>query len=329
MKGLCIMLIVMHHTDADFFDMVAPNLDNALQSFRVPMYYFLSGLFFKTYGGFNVFLRKKVNNLVIPFLFFHILGFAVASITHYCLGNAAPFNWQAVFYPLRYRTWPYTLPLWFLMSLFEVNLIFFALRHYLHRWWLVLAVIAVGVVGYAISFRHIMLPFMLDTALVALPYFALGAMVRTVGGLNPSKADKWGWAIFVPVAVLIYLIAQHIDILDQEYPHIILLYLIPAAAILALLWMSKNLRRRIPVLCYWGQFSLIILGTHDLILTPLDHVVWPWALSPIGEILVKYAITMLLELPVIALLIRIAPQFTAQREFFGPGWRLKWHGSPK
>ena len=67
MKCMCIMLIVMYHIDHDFFNRILPNLNNALQAFRLPMYYFISGIFFKRYGGFADFTRRKVNNILVPF----------------------------------------------------------------------------------------------------------------------------------------------------------------------------------------------------------------------------------------------------------------------
>ena len=321
------MLIVMHHTDADFFDMVAPNLDNALQSFRVPMYYFLSGLFFKTYGGASGFLRKKVNNLVVPFLFFHVMGFMIGAATYHLFPHNAPFNWWAILYPLRYRTWPYTIPLWFLMSLFEVNVIFFAIKYYLKTWLQVVAIVIIASAGIILSLHGVMLPLMLDTAMVALPFFALGSLVREMGALEPSRLDKWGWLVFAPVAVIIYLTARRIDILMQEYPPAWMLYLIPAVSILTLLWLCKNIPR-VPVLCYWGQYSLVVLGTHDLLLTPLDHFIDPMGLSPMATTLLKYSITMILEIPVIALIIKVFPKFTAQSDFFAPGWKLDFGRHP-
>ena len=59
MKGLCILMIVAYH--------ITPNCNiygdanHMLMSFRVPLYYFLSGLFFKSYNGFADFTRRKVN----------------------------------------------------------------------------------------------------------------------------------------------------------------------------------------------------------------------------------------------------------------------------
>ena len=40
-------------------------------TFRMPLYYFLSGLFFKPYNGFFNFAIRKANKLLIPFFFFY------------------------------------------------------------------------------------------------------------------------------------------------------------------------------------------------------------------------------------------------------------------
>ena len=67
-KGFCILLVVFAHIHPDltryswgvFFD-----------SFRMPLYFFLSGIFFKKYSGIQEFGVKKINNLIIPLLFFY------------------------------------------------------------------------------------------------------------------------------------------------------------------------------------------------------------------------------------------------------------------
>ncbi|MGN0230071.1 MAG: acyltransferase family protein, partial [Muribaculaceae bacterium] len=79
MKGICIILIVAFHVDSD--NMFPRQVNSMLQSFRIPMYYFLSGIFFKTYNGFLDFVRRKTNNIIIPLLFFTLL----ANITHMAL----------------------------------------------------------------------------------------------------------------------------------------------------------------------------------------------------------------------------------------------------
>lgn len=61
-KGLCIIIVIINH--------IRPFDIPGFQSMRMPLYYILSGLFFKDYGGFVSLLIKKMNKLLIPFLFF-------------------------------------------------------------------------------------------------------------------------------------------------------------------------------------------------------------------------------------------------------------------
>ena len=328
MKGLCIMLIVMHHTEVKFFDAIAPNLDNALQSFRVPMYYFLSGLFFKTYSGFSGFLRRKVNNLIIPLIFFHVTGYLIAAASYPFLHPGGEFNWSGLWHIVIHRTWPYTMPLWFLASLFEVNVIYYLIKRYNHKYVCVAIIIALSVAPLILASKNTTLPLLLDTAFVGLPFFAVGTLVKSFGLQMPHRFDKWGLLVFPIVAVAVYCLAGHIDIVEQQFPNYFQLYVLPMAAILALMWLCKNLRwwksdengvsktslyTRIPLIGYWGQFSLIVLGTHDWILTPLDTIFASTLLSLVATALLKFAITMTAMLIIIPLLVRFFPKFTAQK----------------
>ncbi|MBQ6069876.1 MAG: acyltransferase family protein [Bacteroidales bacterium] len=70
-KGLCISLVVLFHATT-YFPIEMP-ADHALKSMRLPLYFFLSGCFFKPYSGFIDFLKHKTNKLLIP-LFFGLLS---------------------------------------------------------------------------------------------------------------------------------------------------------------------------------------------------------------------------------------------------------------
>ena len=74
-KGICIMLVVLLHVFGDMSGVII----KIMNLFRMPLYFVLSGLFFKTYDGFITFLKKKTNKLLIPFFF--ILVFVVIPTT--------------------------------------------------------------------------------------------------------------------------------------------------------------------------------------------------------------------------------------------------------
>lgn len=80
-KGFCIILVVAYHVNKAFHFKQFPLFWDTLSVFRMPLYFFLSGLFFKEYEGFFGFSLRKVNKLLIPFFFFHIVtSFTLSNI---------------------------------------------------------------------------------------------------------------------------------------------------------------------------------------------------------------------------------------------------------
>ena len=75
-KGICILLVVVGHVGVNI---AIPGLE----SVRMPLYFILSGLFFKSYGGVKNFLIKKINKILIPFLFFYLLGYSVFYVVNW------------------------------------------------------------------------------------------------------------------------------------------------------------------------------------------------------------------------------------------------------
>ena len=328
MKGLCILLIVVFHTDVAFFGNVAPNLNYALQAFRVPMYYFLAGIFFKTYGSFKEFARRKVNNIIVPLVFFHLIACLIAALVvavkqYKGLPSEVGFQWSFLLSPLYMRDWPYTYAMWFLFSLFWVNVVYFGLQSFLRNRWLIAAVVVMlSLAGYALFYYHVELPLQFDTALVGLPYFILGSSVKQVGALEPSKWDKWGPLTLIPAFVIIYLFSGRIDFHNQIVPNYLLLYLLPFIAILSLFWACKNLKRPVPVIGYWGRYSLIILGTHTVIVCHIRNVVQHYVQGVFAPTLVTVAILMTIESVLIWIFVKYFPRFTAQKPLFYEGWKL-------
>ena len=328
MKCLCIMLIVMYHINHDFFNYVLPNLNNALQAFRLPMYYFISGIFFKLYGGFADFTRRKVNNILVPFVFFIVFAFVMLCIEH-CLRLAIgvqglDISLIQLVEPFYLRYWTNANPLWFLLSLFWVNVIFYALQRWIKPLWgLLAATFALSIIGYLLDVNKISLPYMLDSSLVALPYFVLGWGVKRLGGVEPSRWDKWGILCLLAVALPIYFMSEYMNLHYQLLPSYWKLYLLPFVAILALFWACKPLPR-VPVFCHYGRYSLIILGTHSSIFLPLRFVFIHYGMEPgIPLTLIVFTLTMIVEWPLIWLLKTYAPRFTAQEPFFKQGWKLR------
>lgn len=81
-KGICILLVVSLHV---FGATVSGKYIGITNMFRMPLYFLLSGLFFKTYGGILPFFKKKTNKLLIPFVCSYI--FVILPISCLLQGN--------------------------------------------------------------------------------------------------------------------------------------------------------------------------------------------------------------------------------------------------
>jgi fucose 4-O-acetylase-like acetyltransferase len=66
-KGVCILLVIAWHCSA-----FADEIPNVSRLIRMPLYFVISGLFYKDYGGWLLTIVKKINRLIIPFVFFFL-----------------------------------------------------------------------------------------------------------------------------------------------------------------------------------------------------------------------------------------------------------------
>ena len=178
-KGICIMLVVWHHV-ASTWGLETYPLKEAVSLFRMPLYFFLSGLFFKEYAGFLDFARRKVNKLLIPFAFFFVVLCCIFPfVLHYFNLRANP--GAAVWYSFVWKQNFPNIPVWFLLSLFWTNLIFYGLYLASKKFparrataALVALSVAVGLAGFFLGRYNIKLPLFWASSMAVIPYFCAG-----------------------------------------------------------------------------------------------------------------------------------------------------------
>lgn len=70
-KGFCILLVISYHIDLGELLYNDKHVSSFFFSFRMPLYYMLSGLFLSIKdNNYFDFVQKKINRLIIPFVFF-------------------------------------------------------------------------------------------------------------------------------------------------------------------------------------------------------------------------------------------------------------------
>lgn len=323
-KGICISLVVLLHV---FGDLSGPFIQ-VMNLFRMPLYFVLSGLFFKTYDGLLPFLKKKTNRLLMPFLF----SFVVVILPSTLLLNmktGTETTWTSL---LLAEHGKLNLGIngasWFLLCLFFVNLYFYLIFLLTKRRMagITLLACACGLSGYLLSRTDTHLPLWLDSSLTAMPFFLVGYAMRNYGNILYGKLSVRHGLVFG--ASLLSLLAvfwadrrQGTGIIvfgDNCFDiSIVSLYLGGIAGTVCVLLLAKLLVR-LPGLSYIGRYSIVVLLTHLLFLFAFRNVLFQLHIPQDGLIvnLLVFLAVMLLSLPTIWLCIRYLPWFFAQKDLW-------------
>ena len=315
MKGVCIILVVIQH-------LVGQCAVNPpwLTTFRMPLYFMLSGLFFSTYGSLRTFLIKKFNSLLVPFFFTWILCWI-----HIRLHYEHPENFEI----LRYNV-----AIWFLIALFEVGLLFYFIYQLPKEWMKALVSLLISIGGYMMHQWDIHLPLYLDAAMSATVFYYIGPLIRRFHLLEPHSRRTT--LLCAAVSILVFgtlaylyptsLLDLRLNRIFTPYP----VFLLSAVSGTAAVFFLCKLIRRIPLVSYWGRYSIITLCSHIFIYKLLneygalealrqtfgiDAQLWAeWKLGPwIGVVSVFF-----LTLPLIWLLIRHIPFLCSQMPLLDP-----------
>lgn len=283
-KGICILLVVLHHC-AQLLHASYP-LEDVFVAFRMPLYFILSGLFFKNYG-FRTFIIKKTNRLLIPYTFFYVVtGVLIPVVVYrlfgYSIAHYNSYGFRAVLsiFSERIICNP---SIWFLFCLFEVNvffyILFFIAKHF-KKSSLLLGILSfvLGVVGLFLSYKNIQLPYYVDSSFTALPFFYFGFFLRNHTSFlyrKNSTSSVWLSIVFIIATYLVihFFSFGRLSIIDntvggprgyaQVYPYGIM-------GTMAVLLLSR-LIGRVPVLSYIGRYSIIVLCTHVYVLHLMNN----------------------------------------------------------
>ena len=274
-KGIGIILVVMGHND---FALISPFAHKLIYSFHMPMFFFMSGMFFKPDVPFWSFIRQRFHRLLKPFFVMLLLiYFASLSFSKVSLVMASRRLLKAMYGSGQYLDW---VQLWFLPHLFVVSLFaYLFIRALRHQWlfkvrWLMLGVIyVIGVLSIDVfsPFKFSILgkdlnlfglPFSIDIVLVSGFFFILAYE------LNQKQYVSWlesPWVLFASGILLIFLVwyfPYKIDFNIRQFDSLPINTLEALLGILFILAISRQLER-IGVLSsafsYIGQASLIIL----------------------------------------------------------------------
>lgn len=249
-KGIGIILVVYGH--------LACPIHEEIYLFHMPLFFLLSGYFFSKSDSIKHFFLKKTKALICPFLVFYIVSF----IYFYLLNNdlADFIGTTNYFLPSNNGT------LWFLLSLYGIFVITFAIDVYILSVVLkFMVILMIIVIGYIVSIKSFFLPLCLSQSFLGFIFFYLGYQIRKYNLLKNKR-------IYIPVftvALISYclgiLLNIHTNIVFLEIDRSYILFFLPAlGGSLLVIYFSRYLQDKqyTSWLAYLGKNSLLIMCVH-------------------------------------------------------------------
>lgn len=277
-KGISIILVALYHSK---IKSIAPDFINSMSLFRIPTFFFLSGVFFNTSPNTYAFLWKKSDTLLKPYFVTSLAIFIIAillkkdhlawQLKGIFYGNGDTIEW---------------VPMWFLPHLFAVYLFtYFVFRFtniqeksVFYKCAFVTTLLAIGI-QWISTFWYLQislsgieitlpgLPFSIDIILISSAFFIAGAFLKkTVINFTPNL-------YIFSISILMFFIVSvftdaHMDLNKRIYINPILTTVGAVCGIYFLTSISCYLNKIIVlrnILLIIGQTSLFILIFHDFI----------------------------------------------------------------
>lgn len=316
-KGFCICFVVAFHL-AGTLGGVMP-LNDYMFLFRMPLYYFLSGCFFKTYEDFPGFIKRKVNKLLIPFVAFYVLTSCILPrLLAKCGINMGYLPTSEFLTGFLHERFP-NLPIWFLLALFGVNLVFYLIHILSHRTRYPMAVLIVAPI-LMVCFCNLYMQntsYYLVEIMCNLPYFVAGYLVfRKTSIMKPNKLDRYLLLQIVASFALLYVFKNY------RIHYCISQYICGLAGIYGILALAK-LFGRLPFFSYIGRYSIMLLVTHIVVIVLWKHAFSTVAMPLSVRCIVLFVLTMLSYYAIIPLMRRYMPHITAQKDVIPVGKNTK------
>ena len=323
-KGICISLVVLLHV----FGELSGDIIRIMNLFRMPLYFVLSGLFFKTYDGLLPFVKKKTNKLLIPFFLTFIFVVVPTTILlnkyegetmtllNLFFGGAGKLNLGI------------DGAIWFLLCLFTVNIYFYLIFLLTKRNVVGITILSIicGVSGYLMSRYGFSLPMWMDSALTAMPFFLFGYLLRCYSDVlygSLSKQDLILCMVSFVVTISVFMYDRWLDRYAIAYGDnsfdipFLSIYIGGISGTYFILMISKCIRQ-MPIISYIGRYSIVVLLTHLLFLFAIRNILYQMGIPQHGIVLnvLVFVLIIILSVPTISLCIRYLPYWFAQKDLW-------------
>ena len=273
-KSIAMILVIWLHFGA-------PYVGSYIHLFHMPVFFFLSGFCFdeKKLTTLTAFAQKRLKSLLVPYLSFAVIMYLFWQEVYII------FNMETVPVALFLRSvlWTNTTSVpklwggvqWFLTALFIVEFLYYLIHRLLNNKHLVF-VLSISISFVMILLSHYFsiprLPLAIDSAIVALMFYATGNLLRDHFYFRTEYSKRYAIMLFVAalvVSIILFIIIGGTNIRTMQFgKHPVLYYLGAIAGCIMLCSFSiLSTSFRIPsIVDKWfknfGRNTIIVLYSH-------------------------------------------------------------------
>ncbi len=263
-KGICLLhMLLLHlliiHGTIDFTGTGAGLYFHLMEFFMIPFYIF-SGFFFSNKRGFKEFISHKARRLLVPLLFWSAISLPFYYLFQYYTHGFV--QWEQPF-PLFFTIGSLSSndALWFLFSLFFVNVIFYFVSTKLKNERLLLLFVIACFIYACIDRYYLPCFFSSSNISLGIVYFFIGYKLKT----TQFNFLHWKY-LLLPVVLFI-----SISFFDPQWMQIVTLYqpegfftlnLVYALSGTYILWFVFSRLPHIKLLSYFGSNSMCFYFWH-------------------------------------------------------------------
>lgn len=314
-KGLCIFWVIWFHL---------PTWEIVRYPIRMPLFFFISGIFFKVCPPKELFY-KKINTLVIPFFFFYVATYLYRVGVYFFFsffspnGDQTVFDFGSIFSIFHiFETGEIELnyPLWFIVVLLFFQIILYTIGRLIKSSKMRISVCcAASVLLSWISTSSSIISGNLWLFIFYSSGFIFGK--RLIDYIESRQLKELAGFLIINIAV--WIIADRLTgYAAHEYQSKALSYIAYFALIFILIIGFKYLSKFRPLnkLIFWGKNSYILLGLHICFLDLWSTVYSVITHKPISEFPALFILTatILSFYPLILLLNRYCPMLVGKKD---------------
>lgn len=282
-RGFSILWVVVYHLGENVPDWLAV-------PYRMPLFFFVSGIFFKSQQSYGAFFSRRVNTLIVPFIFFYLLSWSFAitkyeifallfphigfegigSFREYSLAIMKLFRIhnENVHEPLLLNG-----PLWFLIALFNIQIIYYFLTKIgRNKMFILTATVMLYITSMVFERNGINGLFYIQYTFHFLLYYALGNLFgkSLTDHIDNPKSKRLLLVFGLPFLAFLPLIpADDFPVINDLLLNIRIACFIPVVFIF---FKTVHRFRFFKPLQFFGRNSLILLGTHVLIFSLITSI---------------------------------------------------------